>query len=331
MREGERDAAPSFLSMGKRNLTRALPLAAAVLALMSAQRTFADSAARTNLIRAVLSEDNSEQIALVKKLIDADDVVVAQGLAAWRLGSLYLTEGETKIPFLLDVALDSDGKAKGLRLLDGEPLLDQAGKPLLFSANELTPVDTTSKLRQAIKIALDLYALANRNPKMRRDAAIKLGQEQNADYLAYLEPRLRTETNKEVRKALAEAIALTQIASTERATRMAAITRLKELRSVNSLSFLQKLEKESEANPAAYGGETVRAAHLAVKQIEDYLWWGNLFGTAFRGLSLAAVLLVVALGLAITFGLMGIINMAHGEIMMVGAYAAFVVQNFFKS
>ncbi len=59
--------------------------------------------------------------------------------------------------------------------------------------------------------------------------------------------------------------------------------------------------------------------------------WGNLFGTAFRGLSLSAVLLVAALGLAITFGLMGIINMAHGEIMMVGAYSAFVIQNIFQS
>jgi urea transport system permease protein len=58
---------------------------------------------------------------------------------------------------------------------------------------------------------------------------------------------------------------------------------------------------------------------------------GNLVGTAFRGLSLAAVLLVAALGLAITFGLMGVINMAHGELIMVGAYTAYVVQNIFKS
>ncbi|MBL9129241.1 MAG: urea ABC transporter permease subunit UrtB, partial [Verrucomicrobiales bacterium] len=57
--------------------------------------------------------------------------------------------------------------------------------------------------------------------------------------------------------------------------------------------------------------------------------WGNLFGTAFRGLSLAAVLLVAALGLAITFGLMGVINMAHGELIMVGAYTAYVTQNLF--
>ncbi|MDR1283598.1 MAG: urea ABC transporter permease subunit UrtB [Opitutaceae bacterium] len=57
--------------------------------------------------------------------------------------------------------------------------------------------------------------------------------------------------------------------------------------------------------------------------------WVNFRGTAFRGLSLGSVLLVTALGLAITYGLMGVINMAHGEIMVVGAYATYVTQNLF--
>src|SRR5206468_5871265 len=83
------------------------------------------------------------------------------------------------------------------------------------------------------------------------------------------------------------------------------------------------------ASPAKFGLETLAAAHLAVQQIENYARWGNLFGTAFRGLSLSAVLLVAALGLGITFGLMGVINMAHGEIIMVGAYTAYVTQNVF--
>ncbi|MEI8257512.1 MAG: urea ABC transporter permease subunit UrtB, partial [Deltaproteobacteria bacterium] len=77
--------------------------------------------------------------------------------------------------------------------------------------------------------------------------------------------------------------------------------------------------------------ESLLAVHKTVLDIESYLQRGNLIGTAFRGFSLAAVLLVAALGLAITFGLMGIINMAHGEIMMVGAYAAYVTQNLFMS
>lgn len=68
----------------------------------------------------------------------------------------------------------------------------------------------------------------------------------------------------------------------------------------------------------------------ALKQLESYLWWGAVAGTRFRGLATAAVLLVAALGLVITFGLMGVLSMAHGELIMVGAYTAYGTQNYFK-
>jgi urea transport system permease protein len=103
------------------------------------------------------------------------------------------------------------------------------------------------------------------------------------------------------------------------------------MRSINSLDFLQQLEIAAKSDPARYEQATRDAAHRAIADIEDYMRWGTMFGMAFRGLSLSAVLLVAALGLAITFGLMGVINMAHGEIMMVGAYSAYMVQNFFRA
>jgi len=73
------------------------------------------------------------------------------------------------------------------------------------------------------------------------------------------------------------------------------------------------------------------AAGGAIKSINAHITAVNFFGTIFRGLSLGSILLVVALGLAITFGLMGIINMAHGEMIAVGAYTCYVVQNIFGS
>src|SRR5215207_8613974 len=112
-------------------------------------------------------------------------------------------------------------------------------------------------------------------------------------------------------------------------TRAAAVRRLGELRSINSLAFLKQLAADAAKDPARVDPETATALNHSVRAIESYQSWGNLFGTAFRGLSLSAVLLVAALGLAITFGLMGVINMAHGEVMMVGAYTAFVVQRIF--
>ena len=304
-----------------------------LLVLLCCIISFAASAAsphRTNLVQAILSDDFARQTEIIKSLIEASDPLVEQGLTAWRGGSLYLYEtNETKIPFLLDAAVDGDGNAKGIRILDGEMIKEAAGKPLLFAQTDLTAADADSKLRKVIKATLDLFALGNPNPRMRRDAVIKLGQEQNAEYLSFFEARLKTEKEKEVIKALHEAIATTQLASDDDKTRIAAATELGELRSLTALAFLQKLRDDIKAAPDKFSPETSVALRKSIYDIEQYMWWGNLFGTAFRGLSLSAVLLVAALGLAITFGLMGVINMAHGEIIMVGAYSAYVTQNIF--
>ncbi|HVY68280.1 MAG TPA: urea ABC transporter permease subunit UrtB [Verrucomicrobiae bacterium] len=307
-------------------------LVLSLLLLASLARAAETNQYRASLIEAVLSEDEGHQIEVVKKLSEATDPLVEQGLIAWRQGGIFLYEtNNAKIPFILDAQTDGEGKAKGIGLVDGGFLKDGTGKPLAFAANDLTPVDNSSKLRKAIKTTLDLFALANPDPHMRRDAVVKLGQEQNTEYLPFFEARQGKESVAEVRKALLEAVAVTQIMDDNPAVRVPAINRLGELRSINSLNFLQKLETDAKAKPEKFGDETIKAVHATVIRIQDYIWWGNLFGTAFRGLSLSAVLLVAALGLAITFGLMGVINMAHGEVMMVGAYAAYVVQNIFKA
>ncbi len=187
---------------------------------------------RTNLVEAILSDDFARQGEIIKGLIEANDPLVEQGLTAWRGGAVYLLEtNETKIPFLLEAALDADGNAKGIRLIDGEFLKGADGKPLAFAANDLTAADATSKLRKAIKATLDLFALGNPNPKMRRDAVIKLGQEQNPEYLPFFETRLKSEKEREVIKALHEAVATTQLASEDEAVRTAAVVRLGEFRS----------------------------------------------------------------------------------------------------
>lgn len=282
------------------------------------------------LIQAVLEEDVSKQIELVKQLSETPDDLVSRGLAAWRASELFVYEaGDAKIPFIFDAQLDGDGKAKAIRLADGKFIMDATGAPILLKAADLTAVDNSSKLRLAIKTTLDLFSIANPLPKMRRDAVIKLGQEQNAEYLPFFKKRLETESDKEVVKALNEAVALTQVTDAAETTRVAAINQLASMRSLNAFEFLKRMLKEGADDPAKYGAETVSALKSAISTIDSYQWWGNLGGTAFRGVSLSAVLLVAALGLAITFGLMGIINMAHGEVMAVGAYTAFVVQGVF--
>jgi urea transport system permease protein len=289
---------------------------------------------RVVLAKAVLTEDAAAQIDLIKQLVNSGDELVARSLVAWRVGELYLytsPDGALKIPFVLDAQLDSDGKARGINVGNGEFLKDPAGSPLLFLASDLTAVDNNSKLRKAIKTTLDLFAIGNPVPKMRRDAVIKLGQEQNQEYLPHFQKRLEIEKDSEVIKALNEAVTLTQMMDGDVAVRNAAIKKLGEMRSINGLEFLKTFRKQVDKTPSNYSSETISALRVSISEIESYMWWGNLFGTAFRGLSTAAVLLVAALGLAITFGLMGVINMAHGEVMAIGSYTAFVVQGIFGS
>jgi urea transport system permease protein len=72
------------------------------------------------------------------------------------------------------------------------------------------------------------------------------------------------------------------------------------------------------------------ALQKSLREVEAALAWGDRLGAIFSGISLGSILLLVALGLAITYGLMGVINMAHGELMMIGAYATYVVQGLFQ-
>ncbi|MCE7979462.1 MAG: urea ABC transporter permease subunit UrtB, partial [Nitrospira sp. NTP1] len=107
--------------------------------------------------------------------------------------------------------------------------------------------------------------------------------------------------------------------------------KLGEMRSQNAVPALQALVQ-------AGGGESATAeqkalaqrATAAIERIESWNVWSSTIETLFRGISLSSILLIMSLGLAIVFGLMGVINMAHGELMMIGAYATFVMQECFK-
>ncbi len=306
-------------------------------AIILASRLFADlpaneARARKLLAEAVVEADETRQFGLIRRLSEIPEPIVAQVLLAWRQGGLYVFDSPTgQVPFLLEGQSDAQGKVRGLQLTDGEPLKDEKGVDLRFQTADLTAVDTTSHLRKAIKTSLDLLALANPDAKMRRDAVLKLGQDQDIELLKPIEDRAQKETDLEVQRAYVEAIAFIGLESEDEALRVAAAEKLGRLKSLNSLTFLEKLVKEAGTEPNKYGAATLKAGKQALALVAEHQGWVNTVGTGFRGLSTAAVLLVAALGLAITFGLMGVINMAHGEMMMVGAYTTFLIQNQFRA
>ncbi|MEY5027048.1 MAG: hypothetical protein RLZZ244_2576 [Verrucomicrobiota bacterium] len=291
----------------------------------------ARGAGRETLVGLLLLEDVAAQQEGIRGLVGVEDPWVREVLSAWRQGAVHvLTEGEARIPVLLDPEFEVGGEGYVTLVSTGKRLMGGGGAPLKVASDRLEALETNPKLRKAIKATLDLGALGAKEPRVRLEAARKLGEEQSLDYLSFFETALKQEKDGGVRRALEESIAITRLASEEYEARLRAVTDLGRLRSIAGLSFLQKLPGEAGALEETRRSEFLRNVQVAIRDIERYVAAGNTVGTGFRGLSLAAVLLVAALGLAITFGLMGIINMAHGELMMVGAYGAYMTQGAFQ-
>jgi urea transport system permease protein len=136
---------------------------------------------------------------------------------------------------------------------------------------------------------------------------------------------LGQEANAEVRTVIAEAVNKLRLFDPNPDVRRQAVVYFGAARAEAALSLLYNL-RTRESEP-----QVQQAVNEAVQRIEGFLRTRNLVGYVFNGLSLASILLVMSLGLAITFGLMGIINMAHGEMLMLGSYTAYVLQEFFAA
>ena len=284
----------------------------------------ADAAARPLLVKTLLSEGAEQQTNLTQ-LADSGSKLVRDVLTAWTRDSVYILEtNDAKIPILLEEQTDSDGKARAIRIADGQFLKDGKGQELKFASADLTSAETDMKLRSAIQQTLDALALSDPDPDARRSAILKLGNSGKEKNIAVLQARQEKETNAEVKKSLVEAIALLQLGSADAGVQISAVQKLASLHSIGSLDNLKHLAADPKINPTV-----LRETKIAISAIEQHISWVNFFGTIFRGLSLGSILLVVTLGLAITFGLMGVINMAHGEMIAVGAYTCYVVQNIF--
>ncbi|HBO6289438.1 TPA: urea ABC transporter permease subunit UrtB, partial [Pseudomonas aeruginosa] len=167
--------------------------------------------------------------------------------------------------------------------------------------------------------------VANEVP-LRQAAAQQLQKTAKAAQRPLLEARLRIESDAGVKEALGLALANLQLGDPDPALRLSAVRLLGE-----SGDPLARTRLENLLDPAVEPEEGVRiAAATSLAQVKRRLLVGDLLGQAFSGLSLGSILLLAALGLAITYGLLGVINMAHGEMLMLGAYSTYVVQLLFQ-
>lgn len=179
-----------------------------------------------------------------------------------------------------------------------------------------------NRLRGLVNTAMASHQLVADSADVRLEAARQLQKSARPAQRTLLEYRLNEESDDNVKAALQLALANLQLADPAPTVRLSAVRLLGESGDPQARTRLENL-----LDPAAEPDDSVRtAAATSLGQVKRRLLMGDLFGQAFSGLSLGSILLLAALGLAITYGLLGVINMAHGEMLMLGAYSTYVVQ-----
>ena len=188
-----------------------------------------------------------------------------------------------------------------------------------------------NRLRRALQSAQISSELFSSNRSVRLAAAARLQKEADASRAPMIERALQTEKDPQVKQALDTALASAAIKSDDPKLRLKAVITLGDSKSAIFKSQLLAMVTPTPDGKFTETDPQVRAAaKTSLAQIERQELIVSWVGNIFFGLSLGSVLLLAALGLAITFGLMGVINMAHGELLMIGAYATYVVQGLFK-
>jgi urea transport system permease protein len=238
---------------------------------------------------------------------------------------------DEKAGALIRALADESVRIQGERIIivEGDAGKDAVtGEPVVVDEYAEEPM-LNNRLRGALDFALAGMELAGGGAQRQREAALILQRgsfdEPDAEQLPVIEKALAGELDDEARQTLELAQAAVQLASEDVTTRLEAARKLGEARkAIVRPLLMQRLETESD--PA------VKAAlKSSLAGLERSLAIASALGEAFTGISLGSILLLAALGLAITYGLMGVINMAHGELIMIGAYATWLVQSFFKN
>ena len=178
--------------------------------------------------------------------------------------------------------------------------------------------------RGELEVALASLKLFSPDEKVRREGIKALQTESDESRLPLIEKAFAAEQNAQLKDQLGMIRAAVLLNSSDKAKRLVAATLLAQSgQSSTKTVLLERLKIETEPDVKA-------ALQASLRTVEAALAWGDKLGAIFSGISLGSILLLVALGLAITYGLMGVINMAHGELMMIGAYATYVVQGLFQ-
>ena len=255
--------------------------------------------------RAIATGEADDRIAAMQKaMLEPDERTVAL-LQALADDAVKVTAGQ--------VFIVRDDKAT-------DPVTGQAA----VLPADAEDVINNNRMRGEIDAALSALKLFSSDARVRLTAAQEMLKDPDPARLPLVNKALDVEKDETVRARLLLARAAVQLGSSDRAQRLDAAKALAADRTPETKLLLN--ERMGEESDAEVKAQMAQSIHL----IDQGLRWGERAGAVFTGVSLGSILLLAALGLAITYGLMGVINMAHGELIMIGAYATYVVQGVFQ-
>jgi urea transport system permease protein len=259
----------------------------------------------------------SDKASIVERLSQGGHPSVRAVLTALLEDRLYFRNNDQKV-FIVKSA-----EGGLLHLIDPLSLKDAGSTP----ADNLTQIGTNNGLRRLLRTTVAHFALSSPEAAVRLDAVRDMLRSLDDATVALLRERLGVETNSSVKKEIATGLALAALDGSDAGARLGAIATLSQSVSQDARNRLALLLEKSPGGVFVESDEKVRRAAASAVETIDY-WRAFYSGiqTLFFGLSLGSVLVLIAIGLAITFGVMGVINMAHGELMMLGAYTTYAVQ-----
>jgi len=251
--------------------------------------------------------------ALIGQIAATGDMRVVPALRAFSDGDLYLRKSDNLV-FIGKTA------GSGLDLID--PVTGvSAGQ---VAKNAVTKIRINNNLRRVVRSAMGGLTLMSPDRAVRLSAADAVLRSPSPENLELVEAALAKEADKEVKARMEEARAVSLLSSDRSVDeKRGAIQTIKSLGGRNALGILSAVS--GSIDPSL---KPDLDAAISAIQSEQQLW--DMGQNVWYGLSLGSVLLLAAIGLAITFGVMGIINMAHGEMVMLGAYSTFVVQQIIR-
>ncbi len=294
---------------------RRLLIAFLIFAVGFISTPYSASAAFESDVTALSIKSFKAKIAAIEKIAASGDERTVPVLEALLEGNLYKRKADKKVVIT---------EKKGAVYVLFDPLTTkEIGQE---TKEKVEKIRINNKLRGIIRGMLGRLTLFSNYAQTRAKAADAVFKSRPAAMIPILEKALKRETDPDVRVRMDLALAATRLVSSKKAPlKLAAIRVLSTAATPEVRSLLSNVAASS-TDPSVK-----QAAAQTLADIEKRLAFWNTVGNVFQGISLGSVLLLAAVGLAITFGVMGVINMAHGELVMLGAYTTFVVQEMFRT